>query len=49
MPRHRYAVFLGQSFFTPKDKSRNPPDPTDRPYGGWLYGGVSLLQEAGGQ
>lgn len=46
-PRHRYAVFLGQSFFTPKYLHRNPPDPTDRPYGGWLYGGVSLLQEAG--
>ncbi|MFZ0694143.1 MAG: lipid A-modifier LpxR family protein, partial [Alphaproteobacteria bacterium] len=37
-PPRRYAVFLGQSFFTPEDLHRNPPDPTDRPYGAWLYG-----------
>lgn len=42
----RYALFVGQSFFTPKELSLNPPDPRDRPYAGWLYAGVSLLQES---
>jgi lipid A 3-O-deacylase len=42
------ALFLGQSIFTPKDTQRVPPDPRDRPYAGWLYGGVSLLQETDG-
>lgn len=41
----RYALFFGQSLFTPKDLAVKPPDPTDRPYGGWLYAGTSLLQE----
>jgi hypothetical protein len=41
----RYAVSVGQSLFTPQDISRNPPDLRDRPYAGWLYAGVSLLQE----
>jgi lipid A 3-O-deacylase len=44
----RYAVFLGQSLFTPENKARKPPDPGDRPYGAWLHLGVSLLQETGG-
>lgn len=43
--RH-YAVFAGQSIFTPKNLNLKPPDPHDRPYAGWLYGGVSLLQES---
>lgn len=42
----RYAVFAGQSFFTPGDIRLDPPDPRDRPYAGWLYAGVSLLQES---
>jgi hypothetical protein len=41
----RYAILVGQSLFTPKDTDLSPPDPDDRPYAGWLYGGVSLLQE----
>ena len=41
----RVAVFIGQSIFTPKNLSLRPPDPYDRPYAGWLYIGVSLLQE----
>ncbi|HXP97493.1 MAG TPA: lipid A deacylase LpxR family protein [Telmatospirillum sp.] len=46
-PSHarRYAIFLGQSIFTPKDLTLKPPDPRDRPYAGWLYVGTSLLQE----
>jgi lipid A 3-O-deacylase len=41
----RYSMLFGQSIFTPKNLTLKPPDPHDRPYGGWLYGGVSLLQE----
>jgi lipid A 3-O-deacylase len=43
------ALFFGQSIFTPKDTQRVPPDPRDRPYAGWLYGGASLLQETDGR
>lgn len=43
------ALFFGQSIFTPKDTQRVPPDPGDRPYAGWLYGGASLLQETNGR
>ncbi len=39
------AILFGQSIFTPKNLSIKPPDPRDRPYAGWLYGGVSLLQD----
>ena len=42
--RH-YALEFGQSLFTPKNLSLVPPDPRDRPYGGWLYVGASLLQD----
>ena len=42
----RYALLLGQSIFTPTYKSLSPPDPHDRPYGGWLYAGASLLQDS---
>lgn len=41
----RYAFAIGQSVFTPKETGRIPPDPRDRPYGGWLYGSVGLLQD----
>ena len=40
------AILAGQSIFTPKNLSLKPPDPHDRPYAGWLYGGVSMLQES---
>ena len=46
--KRRTTAILGQSFFTPEDIARNPPDPTDRPYAGWLYGGAGLLEESGG-
>jgi lipid A 3-O-deacylase len=42
----RISYFLGQSVFTPRDLKAKPPDPHDRPYAGWLYGGVSLLQRS---
>jgi hypothetical protein len=40
-----FGGFFGQSIFTPEDRLRTPPDPNDRPYAGWLYGGVSLYRE----
>jgi lipid A 3-O-deacylase len=43
----RAAVVFGQSIFTPDDLQAKPPNPHDRPYGGWLYGGMSLLQRSG--
>ena len=45
----RDALFLGQSIFTPENLDIKPPNPRDRPYGGWLYAGNSLLQETGNQ
>jgi lipid A 3-O-deacylase len=41
----RYEIILGQSLFTPKDIHRSQPDPDDRPYAGWLYGGLGLIQD----
>jgi hypothetical protein len=46
--QRRVSWFLGQSIFTPKNIDIKPPDPRDRPYGGWLYTGPSLLQETNG-
>jgi hypothetical protein len=46
VPRsRRYALLFGQSIFTPKNLALTDPSQHDRPYGGWLYGGASLLQE----
>jgi len=33
---------LGQKIFTPKDISRSDLIRDDRPYGGWLYGGIAF-------
>ncbi|WP_162917496.1 lipid A deacylase LpxR family protein [Dongia deserti] len=41
----RYEVMLGQSMFTPEDTAREDPDPSDRPYAAWFYGGVGLIQD----
>ena len=41
----RVAILGGQSLFTPKNLTLTDPSAHDRPYGGWLYGGISLLQE----
>jgi lipid A 3-O-deacylase len=43
----RYALLFGQSIFTPENLTLRPPSTRDRPYAGWLYGGVSLLQRDG--
>jgi len=45
----RASIFLGQSIFTPVNIDSKPPNSRDRPYGGWLYLGGSLLQETGNQ
>ena len=42
----RYTLEFGQSFFTPKNYFLDPPDSKDRPYAGWLYAGLGLLQNS---
>ena len=42
----RYNLIpLGQNMYTPQNPSLANPDPRDRPYAGWLYGGVGLMQD----
>jgi lipid A 3-O-deacylase len=41
-------IVIGQSIFTPMNLHLNPPNPTDRPYAGWLYTGASLMEENAG-
>jgi hypothetical protein len=41
----RYQIIFGQSIFTPEDTSLEDPEHDDRPYAGWAYGGVSLIQD----
>jgi hypothetical protein len=43
----RYQLMIGQSLFTPEDTAREDPDPDDRPYAAWFYGGVGLIQDTG--
>ena len=43
----RMEITIGQSMFTPANLRLINPDPTDRPYAGWLYSGVSLFQQSG--
>ena len=42
--RH-YEILFGQEIFTPQNLNINPPDSNDRPYAGWLYTGVGLIQD----
>jgi lipid A 3-O-deacylase len=37
-------TILGQSLFTPARLHLDNPDPRDRPYAGWLYGGFNFIQ-----
>ena len=46
--KRRYSVELGQNIFTPTNRYLVPPDPRDRPYAGWAYTGVNLMQEDDG-
>jgi hypothetical protein len=41
----RYEILLGQQIFTPADISLDDPDPDDRPYAGWFFGGLGLIQD----
>lgn len=40
-----YVAALGQQMFTPEDTTLKDPDPTDRPYAGWLFGSVGAIVE----
>jgi lipid A 3-O-deacylase len=39
----RVNLSLGQSIFTPDDITVPTPQPKDRPYAGWLYGGAGVI------
>jgi hypothetical protein len=41
----RLGVALGHNIYTAADTRRAVPDPRDRPYAGWLYGGVALVND----
>ena len=41
----RIGYSFGQSMFVPSDIKIREPQPKDRPWAGYLYGGVSLLSE----
>ena len=43
----RVGYELGQAFFTPEDITVKDVQPTERPYAGWLYGGVGLVSDTG--
>ncbi len=41
------TVAFGQNIYTPEDLSRVPPDPTDRPYAGFLYVSFGIAADRG--
>ncbi|HRE54959.1 MAG TPA: lipid A deacylase LpxR family protein, partial [Candidatus Competibacter sp.] len=41
----RTGYVIGHSIFTPQDTATTAPVPTERPYAGWLYGGLALVAE----
>jgi lipid A 3-O-deacylase len=43
--RQHYEILLGQQVFTPSDISLSNPPSDDRPYGGWLYAGLGMVQD----
>jgi hypothetical protein len=43
--RQHYEILLGQQVFTPSDISLSNPPAEDRPYAGWLYGGIGMTQD----
>jgi hypothetical protein len=43
--KRRIGFNFGQSMFTPADIKIREPQPNDRPWAGYLYGGVALLSE----
>ena len=42
----RFSFGLGQNMYTPQDITRRTPDPSDRPYAGWLYGSAGIVSES---
>jgi lipid A 3-O-deacylase len=46
----RYNIIpLGQNMYTPENFRLSNADPHDRPYAGWLYSGIGLMQDNGGR
>jgi lipid A 3-O-deacylase len=45
----RFGIAVGQQMFTPNDTDTTAPLPNDRPYAGWLYGGLALVVDHGNQ
>ena len=46
----RYDLIpLGQNIYTPDNPNLFTPDPRDRPYAGWLYGGAGMMQDTPGE
>ncbi len=45
--RRRVSYELGQNMFAPEDLSQTALIVNDRPYAGWLYGGVGLVSDTG--
>jgi lipid A 3-O-deacylase len=43
--RTRVGLALGQNLYTPSDTRRATRDAADRPYAGWLYGGLAIVNE----
>jgi len=42
---HNVGVSVGQQIFTPADTTRRELIADDRPYAGWLYGGLSFISK----
>ena len=40
-----FVFSVGQHMYTPADISRAAPEPTDRPYAGWLYASIGAVVE----
>jgi len=45
----RWSLRIGHSIFTPADTEDEFPESDDRPYAGWLYGGVGFVSDTGGR
>ncbi len=46
----RYNLIpLGQNIYTPENGGLINPNPRDRPYAGWAYAGIGLMQDTSGE